>query len=132
MIRPLQRLTYFSRSLIRGPAWFVEGEISRLLSLARERNRMLQVTGTMLFSDGCFAQILEGEGEDLNTLFPSIQADPRHEGVTVLQRGQISERAFGGWDMSYIGRADTTVRPPGAAAGETLFQRLANVVQNRA
>lgn len=129
MIRPLQRLTYFSRSLIRGPSWFVEGEISRFLALARERNRMLLITGALLFSEGCFAQILEGEAEDLNTLFPSIQADPRHDGVTLMQRGQIAQRAFAGWDMSYIGPTECDPRPPGP--GTSLFQRLASVVQNR-
>ncbi len=128
MIRPLQRLTYFSQCLIRGPDWFVESEITRLLATARDRNQTLMITGMLLFNDGCFAQILEGEADDLDTLMHSIKGDARHGDVTVLQRGLIGTRAFPEWQMHYVSQA-----APGAAkGGEGLFQRLSSMVQGRA
>ncbi|WP_431283712.1 BLUF domain-containing protein [Humitalea sp. 24SJ18S-53] len=128
MTRPLQRLTYFSQSLIRGPDWFIEGEIARLLAVARDRNRQMAITGMLLFNDGCFAQILEGAAEDLDTLLRSITADPRHAGVTVMQRGLIDIRAFPDWNMHYIAHA----APIGAKGGPGLFERLSGVAQARA
>lgn len=128
MIRPLQRLTYFSQSLIRGPDWFVEAEITRLLGTARERNQTMLITGMLLFNDGCFAQILEGEADDLDALMHSIKGDVRHGEVTVLQRGLIGTRAFPDWAMHYISHS-----VPGAAkGGQGLFQRLSSMVQGRA
>ncbi len=105
--------------------------IAALLAVARSRNRAMNVTGALVFNDGCFAQILEGGREELNHLFSAIQADPRHCNVTLLQRGPVAERAFGDWAMSYI--ETEPVRPlPGAALRDTLFQRLATVVHGGA
>ena len=131
MLQPLQRLSYFSKNLMRGPSWRVRAELDQLLERARVRNRYFRITGALLFNDGCFAQILEGEAEDLNFVFQSIQADPRHCNVTLLQRDSVDERAFGDWAMDFIDAEP--VRPPiGATHGETLFQRLATVVHGGA
>lgn len=131
MLRPLQRLSYFSNNLLDGPPWRVRAELDRLLERARVRNRYFRITGALLFNDGCFAQILEGEADDLNFVFQSIQADSRHSNVTLLQHDSIQERAFGDWAMDFIDA--TPVRlPPGATQGDTLFQRLATVVHGGA
>lgn len=127
MLQPLQRLSYFSKNLLRGPFWRVRAELDQLLERARVRNRYFRITGALLFNDDCFAQVLEGEAEDLDFVFHSIQADSRHCNVTLLQREAISERAFGDWAMDFIDAAPVRA-PPGATHGETLFERLATVV----
>lgn len=127
MIRPLQRLTYFSCNLIRGPRWRVAEEIEALLAVARMRNAHLRISGALLFNDGCFAQILEGEAENLNWLFARISADSRHCNVTLLHRGPAMEREFPDWAMHYV-ETEPALPPPGASLGDTLFQRLATVV----
>lgn len=127
MIRPLERLTYFSCNLLRGPRWRVTEEVDALLTVARIRNAHLRITGALLFNDGCFAQILEGQSDDLSWLFASISADPRHCNVTLLQRAAVAERAFPDWAMQYV-EAEPVPPPSGAGLRETLFQRLATVV----
>ena len=124
---PLERLTYFSRALLRGPHWRVAEEMDALLRVVRIRNAYLRITGALLFHDDCFAQILEGDPEDLSWVFGAISADPRHCEVTLLQRAPIAERAFPDWSMHYV-KPDCILRPPGAAPGESLFQRLATLV----
>jgi len=131
MIHPLERLTYFSCNLLRGPPWRVSREIEALLAAARIRNAHLRVTGALMFNDGCFAQILEGEAEDLSWLFASISADPRHCNVTLLQRAPIRERALPDWAMHGV-ETEPVLPPPGAALGESLFHRLATVVHGGA
>ncbi|UPY37404.1 BLUF domain-containing protein [Sediminicoccus sp. KRV36] len=125
MLRPLTRLTYFSANLMRGPRWRVAEEVGALLAVARIRNAHLRITGALVVTDDCFAQILEGEAEDLDWLFRSIQADPRHCNVTLIQRALVPERAFADWAMSHV---ETEPRRPAAGAlqDETLFQRLAH------
>lgn len=127
MFRPLLRLSYFSCNLLRGPHWRVAEQIDDLLTAARIRNAHLRITGALLFNDGCFAQILEGEAEDVNWLFDAIALDRRHCNVTLLQRAEATERAFPDWAMHYV-ETVPVLPPPGAALGETLFQRLATVV----
>lgn len=123
---PLERLIYFSRNLLRGPRWRVAEEMDSLLRKARIRNAYLRITGALLFHDDCFAQILEGESEDLTWVFAAIHADPRHCEVTLLQRTPIAERAFPDWSMHYV-EPERILRPPGAARGESLFERLATL-----
>ncbi len=123
---PLERLTYFSRALLRGPHWRVAEELDALLRVARIRNAYLRITGALLFHDDCFAQILEGDPEDLSWVFATISADPRHCDVTLLQRTPIAERAFPDWSMHCV-EPECALRPPGAAPGESLFQRLATL-----
>ncbi|MBX9749133.1 MAG: BLUF domain-containing protein [Roseococcus sp.] len=123
---PLERLTYFSRNLLHGPHWRVAEEMDALLRVARIRNAYLRITGALLCHDDCFAQILEGESEDLTWVFAAITADPRHCEVTLLQRTPIAERAFPDWTMHYV-EPECLMPPPGAARGESLFQRLATL-----
>lgn len=127
MIRPLQRLTYFSCNLMQGPRWRVAESVGALLAVARIRNAHLRISGALLFNDGCFAQILEGEAEDLTWLFAAISADPRHCNVTLLHRGPATEREFGDFAMHYV-ETQPVLPPPGASLNDTLFQRLATVV----
>jgi hypothetical protein len=123
MIHDLERLSYFSCNLLHGPRWRVAEEIEALLAVARIRNAHLRITGALLFHDGCFAQILEGDREDLTWLFASISADPRHCNVTLLQRGPILERAFADWSMHYI-ETEPVLPPTGVPPRENLFIRL--------
>lgn len=127
MVHRLLRLSYFSCNLLRGPQWRVAEEIGAMLAVARIRNAHLRITGALLFNDGCFAQILEGEAEDVTWLFEAIRRDPRHCNVTLLQQAVATERAFADWAMQYV-ETEPVRPPPGAALAETLFQRLATVV----
>lgn len=131
MMQSLQRLTYFSRNLLSGPRWRVDEQLGVLLTGARLRNRHMSVTGTLLFNDDCFAQILEGTGEALDAIYGSILVDARHSDVTLMQRQDVPERAFPDWAMQYVGEAPI-LPPTGAPPGETLFQRLATVVHGGA
>lgn len=123
----LERLIYFSRALVSGPSWRVGLEMEALLRAVRLRNAYWCVTGMLLFHEDCFAQILEGESEDLTGIFAAITADPRHCEVTLLQRAPVRERAFAGWSMHYIEPASPLGRP-----GESLFLRLASVAHGGA
>jgi EAL domain-containing protein (putative c-di-GMP-specific phosphodiesterase class I) len=80
---------------------FSRSELSVLLINARKRNVQLGVTGILLYSDGNFFQVLEGEIETVDHLFKKISQDDRHKNVTIIIREAIPERAFGDWTMAY-------------------------------
>ncbi len=102
----LYSLAYFSRNAMTGPPEVIEAGISEILQVAREKNRRAGVTGALLYSGGCFAQVLEGQQATLEDLFETIQYDPRHDDVTVLHFHPIEARSFAGWSMAYAGQAD--------------------------
>jgi hypothetical protein len=57
----------------------------------------------LLFSDGCFAQVLEGAREDIEAIFETIQCDQRHSDVTIMHLHEVHERSFGDWSMAFGG-----------------------------
>jgi hypothetical protein len=78
-------------------------ELDRIVSVARERNARLGVTGTLVYTRSSFAQILEGPDDAVDAIMAKIARDPRHDKVTVVDVQRPSERIFGGWSLAYAG-----------------------------
>lgn len=82
---------------------FDESKLHALLNLARTKNHEKDVTGMLLYSEGCFFQVLEGNRDKIHRLFKKISLDDRHEKVVKLIEEPIEERSFGDWSMGYVG-----------------------------
>jgi hypothetical protein len=117
MTQPLFSLAYFSRNAINGGADEMRSEIGAILASARRNNVRHGVTGALLFSDGCFAQVLEGGREDIELVFETIQCDPRHSNVTIMHLHEVTERSFGDWSMAFGGIDGVSVDPQINAEG---------------
>lgn len=72
-----------------------------ILQTARGLNRRASVTGLLLFYDGHFMQLLEGEEQAVRDTFVRIAADPRHRDITVLFEEPVDERLFSDWTMGF-------------------------------
>ncbi|MGB7342580.1 MAG: BLUF domain-containing protein [Pirellulaceae bacterium] len=81
---------------------FSDEELEILLERARQNNSSLDVTGVLLFVDGTFFQVLEGEPDVVHALYEKIQLDQRHNNVLVLAEREITERNFGQWSMGFV------------------------------
>ena len=58
--------------------------IQEILAVSRRNNLRDGVTGMLLWADGVFIQILEGEAKTVRGVFGRIQADDRHRNVMVV------------------------------------------------
>ncbi len=76
-------------------------ELTALLQKSRETNERLGLTGMLLFSEGNFFQVLEGEGTAVNQLYEKIIRDKRHAQCTLIIREPIAKRSFGNWSMGF-------------------------------
>jgi hypothetical protein len=94
---PLDQLIY-SSAAVHG---FTEMDLSLLLLKARTNNASLSLTGMLLYRDGSFLQVLEGEHTRVQALFDHISKDPRHTRVTILARRTLDRREFGQWAMGF-------------------------------
>ena len=81
---------------------FDDAQVQSILQASRRHNARLDVTGCLLFSGRCFAQVLEGRQSVVSALARRIAADPRHVGVRVLARTQRNEREYADWAMGYL------------------------------
>jgi len=80
---------------------FSQAELLALLGKSRANNEKLGITGIMLYRDGNFIQLLEGEAGDVRALYQKIKRDRRHGGVIVLLEGSVAERDFPDWSMAF-------------------------------
>ncbi|HPM76264.1 MAG TPA: diguanylate phosphodiesterase [bacterium] len=80
---------------------FNRRQLTDLLLKARAKNDKLGITGILLYTEGSFFQVLEGEAETVDAMFATISADDRHTQVTLILRETISSRFFGDWTMAY-------------------------------
>jgi hypothetical protein len=89
---------------------FSKLELNALLLQARQKNTKLDVTRMLLYKDGNFVQVLEGEKEAVTSLTAVIERDSRHTGVLVILRGKTEERLFPDWSMAFRDLTDPNVK----------------------
>ena len=80
---------------------FSQSELLDLLTKSRENNSKLGVTGMLLYKDGNFMQVLEGDENAVRVLITKIASDPRHRGLIILLQGPLEERQFPDWSMGF-------------------------------
>ena len=92
---------------------FTTAELDRLLASSRARNEELGVTGLLLYHEGSFLQILEGDETTVDALYRRISADSRHTNPLLLFRRHDEERRFPEWTMGFGRFDEATPAPPG-------------------
>ncbi len=124
MSTELHSLAYYSRNAIEGTPEQVQAEIATILASARRKNRERGITGALIFSDGLFAQVLEGERDSIEAVFEIIQCDMRHREVTMLHLSPVDERSFGEWSMAFGGLDGDLSDPTGSLDGIVTPDRI--------
>jgi hypothetical protein len=81
--------------------YFRPTELDELLSKCRINNASLGITGILLFNEGSFFQVLEGEKKAVESLYEKISKDKRHNKATKIIMEPIKERSFEDWTMGY-------------------------------
>lgn len=79
-----------------------KSKLYQILREARLANAKRDVTGVLMFADGLFLQVLEGEEATLRALMTKIAADKRHKDIAILSEGTVPARAFPSWQMAYV------------------------------
>lgn len=76
-------------------------DLRALLATCRKNNAGLGVTGMLLYKDGNFMQLIEGDQGAVLGLYAKIAADGRHGGEITLNKGFVEERQFPDWSMAF-------------------------------
>jgi len=76
-------------------------EVQALLTLARRKNRLRDITGLLVFDSRYFLQVLEGDRQVISELYSRLAQDPRHKRLTLMQADPIDQRRFVGWSMGF-------------------------------
>ena len=99
-------------------------ELEEILEHARNSNAEKGITGALIYVDGVFLQILEGDMEAVQALMEKIAKDFRHETVTVLKQGAVDAAAFSDWDMAYVSATPQQVAEWAGLSGTTAIPEV--------
>lgn len=91
------RLVYISSAV----RLMKDQELAEILRAARRHNPVNGITGVLLYRDGNFIQVLEGEPAAVEATFARIERDRRHRQLLVISREAQTERVFEHWAMGF-------------------------------
>ncbi|MBT8119808.1 MAG: BLUF domain-containing protein [Gammaproteobacteria bacterium] len=77
-------------------------QLTALLQQCRDNNQEHGVSGMLLYQNGTFMQMLEGEKQVVLDLYHDIKKDDRHTGFHTVLEGDIEERNFRDWSMGFF------------------------------
>lgn len=78
-----------------------EQDIAELLRISRANNQPSGITGCLLYQDGYFMQMLEGERAKVLALMERVKKDPRHRDPFIVAQGNTQRREFLDWGMGF-------------------------------
>jgi hypothetical protein len=76
-------------------------EIKLLWTEAKQKNKKININGILLYIDGDFFQVIEGEKDAVVDLFDSIKLDKRHKSIITVYNGRIDKIEFPDWSMAF-------------------------------
>jgi len=82
----MKYIIYMSTSVL----LFEDAELKQLLRKSQANNLVNDVTGLLLYSKGCFVQVIEGKIEDVDNTFARINKDKRHKNIIKLSEAKMN------------------------------------------
>ena len=86
----LHRIIYLSRAAYN----LSIDDLNLLWIKSISNNKIINITGILLYIDGDFLQILEGEKEAVQNLFELIKIDNRHKSIITVFNNAIEKIEF--------------------------------------
>ena len=108
---PMNRLLYTSRCSLQEQGEQRDAKVRALAADASRRNAAAMLSGSLLYVNDSFVQVLEGPARAVEQTFEAICCDFRHDDVKLIDLVPIKERIFSEWNMAFLGiDSDTKVK----------------------
>lgn len=79
-----------------------EEDLEHLFRVNKRNNTHLNISGILVYNNGNFLQILEGEKLRIQNLFRKICQDSRHNNIIKLIDTSIEERIFDDYELGFV------------------------------
>ncbi len=79
-----------------------KSELEDLFRVNKRNNKELDISGILVYNNGNFLQILEGDEQKINKLFVKICRDSRHNNLIKLIHTSIEERIFDDYESGFV------------------------------
>ena len=105
--------------------------LEAILADARTGNQARNVSGALVYVDGVFFQVIEGEEDVVRRLMANIANDTRHHSVKIIHEAEVEERVFRSWSMAHVsataGELAQWAGLPGTATVKELLVEISRV-----
>lgn len=81
--------------------YFRPERLEEMMLKFRKNNAKNSITGLLLYSEGSFLQLLEGEDFIVNKVMKKIQKDKIHHSIIILVDALSDTRMFPAWSMGF-------------------------------
>jgi hypothetical protein len=99
---PMNRLLYVSRCALEEQGAERDAKVRALAAEAARRNAAAMLSGSLLYVNDSFVQVLEGPGRAVEQTFEAICCDFRHDDVKLIDLVPIKERIFSDWSLAFL------------------------------
>lgn len=76
-------------------------DLTHIQRTASANNSKKNITGSLIYCNDEFVQILEGKRDNVQELYSKIKVDSRHTNVILLAENAIEIRNFSKWNMAF-------------------------------
>ncbi len=80
---------------------FTDEQLADLLEKSRIKNAVAGITGKLLYCEGTFIQLVEGEKSKVDQLYSLIERDKRLIAIKKIKADTHNSRYFPEWSMGY-------------------------------
>lgn len=105
--------------------------LEEILVDARAGNEARGITGVLVYVEGVFLQILEGDKDAVLGLMDNITRDTRHSSVTVFHEAAVDQPLFSDWRMAYLSATPQQLAVWAGLAGTTTLDDILADVRDR-
>jgi len=88
---------------------FSSFDLLYLLEQCQSNNRKLGLTGLLIFGNGTFLQVIEGDDHIVEGLMEKISKDWRHTNFQIVAKFPIEERHYSDWSMGFEKLTEQTI-----------------------
>ncbi|WP_081415714.1 BLUF domain-containing protein [Aquimarina latercula] len=81
--------------------FLTNSDVNELFEYVKVNNNRLKITGILMYSDGNFFQILEGEKKLIHDLFKKILLDSRHYDIIKIFDHEMTKPSFSKYNSNF-------------------------------
>jgi hypothetical protein len=81
-----------------------EEALRKLMQQCLPLNKRLSISGLLIYINGCYLQVLEGEKKQVLDLYDKIRKDERHDKIITLIEGDLTQCNYPQWTMEFIAK----------------------------
>ena len=100
----LCKLLYTSRSADTSPRR--TEQIAQIARHSARRNEEAGITGSLVYVEDSFIQVLEGPQQAVENVFESICCDFRHREIKLIDLVPVPSRQFAEWHMGFLASSE--------------------------